>query len=283
MPEQDSGSLGNIEPQGDLGLALALADIADEITMSRFGAIDLAVTAKPDLTPVTDADQSVERVLRARLAATRPRDAMLGEEMGTTGPGTDPARQVADPRRIGRTWIVDPIDGTKSFVRRVPVWASLIALLEDGRPTVGVVSAPALGRRWWAAQGSGAWVRDAPGAEPRPLAVSDVRDLADASISYSSLTGWADRGLLDPFVRLLTTVWRSRAYGDFWSYMMVAEGAVDLAAEPELAIWDMAAVAVIVTEAGGTFTGLDGRPGIHGGAGAASNGHLHSQLIKALR
>lgn len=276
MPDTDAG------PLGDLALALALADTADAITMSRFGALDLAVDAKPDLSPVTDADQSTERALRAQLAASRPGDAMLGEEMGTTGPGLGEVQGGADPSRVGRTWIVDPIDGTKSFVRRVPVWATLIALLEDGRPTVGVVSAPALGRRWWAAEGSGAWVRESPGAAPRRIAVSDVRTLADASISYSSLTGWADRGLLDPFVRVLTTVWRSRAYGDFWSYMMVAEGAVDLAAEPELAIWDMAAVAAIVTEAGGAFTDLDGAAGIHGGAGAASNGHLHSQLISAL-
>lgn len=277
MPDQDIG------PLSDLAFALALADTADAITMSRFGALDLTVQSKPDLTPVTDADQSVERAIRARVATARPADAMLGEEMGTTGPQAHGGRQVADPRRVGRTWIVDPIDGTKSFVRRVPVWASLIALIEDGRPVVGVVSAPALGRRWWAAQGLGAWVRESPDGAPRRLAVSDVRHLPDASISYSSLTGWADRGLLDPFVRLLTTVWRSRAYGDFWSYMMVAEGAVDLAAEPELAIWDMAAVAAIVTEAGGTFSGLDGLSGIHGGSGAASNGHLHSQLIDALR
>jgi histidinol-phosphatase len=282
VPDPDTG------PLGDLALALALADTADAITMSRFGALDLAVQAKPDLTPVTDADQSVERVIRARLATARPNDAMLGEEMGVTGPGsgTEPLAAktlAADPRQVGRTWIVDPIDGTKNFVRRVPVWASLIALVEDGRPVVGVVSAPALGRRWWAATGQGAWSRESPDGAPRRLAVSTVSQIADASISYSSLTGWADRGLLDPFLRLLTTVWRSRAYGDFWSYMMVAEGAVDLAAEPELAIWDMAAVAAIVTESGGTFTGLDGRPGIHGGSGAASNGHLHSQLIGALR
>lgn len=131
--------------------------------------------------------------------------------------------------------------------------------------------------------GPGRLVEGLPDGAPRQLAVSGVHQIADASISYSSLSGWADRGLLDPFLRLLSTVWRSRAYGDFWSYMLVAEGAVDLAAEPELAIWDMAAVAAIVIEAGGAFTGLDGRPGIHGGSGAASNGHLHSQLVAALR
>ena len=272
MPDQDSG------PLADLDLALALADAADAVTLGRFGALDLAVSAKPDLTPVTDADQAAERVIRARLATARPHDAVLGEELGATGGGA-----AADPRRAGRTGVVDPIDGTKSFVRRVPVWATLIALLEDGEPSVGVVSAPALGRRWWASSGGGAWVRDAPGAEPRRISVSDVAALPDASISYSSLTGWAEHGRLDAFVSLLTTVWRSRAYGDFWSYLMVAEGAVDLAAEPELAIWDMAAVAAVVTEAGGTFTDLDGRPGIHGGAGVASNGRLHPAFLAALQ
>jgi histidinol-phosphatase len=177
--------------------------------------------------------------------------------------------------------VVDPIDGTKNFVRGVPVWATLIALLVDDDPIVGVVSAPALGRRWWAARGTGAWTT-ALGAAPRRLRVSGVRDLADASLSYASLGGWAERGLLDRFVALTQRVWRTRAYGDFWSYMLVAEGAVDLAAEPELSLWDMAAVAPIVTEAGGRFSGLDGVATVHRGSAAVSNGLLHEALLAAL-
>jgi histidinol-phosphatase len=253
----------------DLQLALDLADAADAITTARFGAADLVVEAKPDLTPVSDADRAVEQAIRARLAAIRPGDAISGEEFGAGGTG---------PRR----WVIDPIDGTKNFVRSVPVWATLIALLDGDEPVVGVVSAPALGRRWWAARGTGAW-STALGSEPRRLAVSRVAALEDASLSYASLGGWAERGLRDAFVALTERVWRSRAYGDFWSYMLVAEGAVDVAAEPELSLWDMAALAPIVTEAGGRFTGLDGTPGVHQGDAAASNGLLHDALLAALR
>jgi len=253
----------------DLQLARELADAADAITTARFGAADLAVDTKPDLTPVSDADRAVEEAIRARLAVDRPDDAISGEEFGSGGSG---------PRR----WVVDPIDGTKNFVRNVPVWATLIALLDGDDPVVGVVSAPALSRRWWAARGAGAWSTFAGGA-PRRLAVSRVAALEDASLSYASLGGWAELGLRDAFVALTERVWRSRAYGDFWSYMLLAEGAVDLAAEPELSLWDMAALAPVVTEAGGRFTGLDGVPGVHQGNAAASNGLLHDPFLAALR
>ena len=253
----------------DLQLARELADAADAITTARFGAADLAVDTKPDLTPVSDADRAVEEAIRARLAVDRPDDAISGEEFGSGGSG---------PRR----WVVDPIDGTKNFVRNVPVWATLIALLDGDDPVVGVVSAPALSRRWWAARGAGAWSTFAGGA-PRRLAVSRVAALEDASLSYASLGGWAEFGLRDAFVALTERVWRSRAYGDFWSYMLLAEGAVDLAAEPELSLWDMAALAPVVTEAGGRFTGLDGVPGVHQGNAAASNGLLHDPFLAALR
>jgi histidinol-phosphatase len=257
------------DPAGDLSddldLALRLADVADSITRARFRAHDLVVTSKPDLTPVTDADQAVERVLREQVTAARPSDAFLGEEFGSTGGG-------------GRRWVVDPIDGTKNFVRGVPVWATLIALLIDGDPVVGAVSAPALGQRWWAGRGTGAFTAGT-GETPRRIRVSGVRELADASLSYSSLTGWQAHNRLSELVALTGEVWRSRAYGDFWSYMMVAEGSVDLAAEPELSPWDMAAPAAIVTEAGGRFTGLDGVPGIQRGHAAASNGLLHEALL----
>ena len=257
------------EYAADLDLARSLADAADAITRQRFGAADLVVAAKPDLTPVSDADTAVERAIRDVIGAERPSDAVSGEEFGTEGSGT-------------RRWVIDPIDGTKNFVRGVPVWATLIALLVEDEPVVGVVSAPALMRRWWAAKGAGAWAA-VGGGTPRRLAVSRVADLSDASLSYASLSGWAWLGRRDAFVALTDRVWRTRAYGDFWSYMLVAEGAVDLAAEPQLSLWDMAALAPIVTEAGGRFTGLDGVDGPHQGNAAASNGLLHEEFLAALR
>jgi histidinol-phosphatase len=256
----------------DLRLAHVLADSADSVTLERFKALDLRVETKPDLTPVSDADKAAEDLVRSVLARARPRDAVMGEEHGTTGHG---------PRR----WVVDPIDGTKNYVRGVPVWATLIALLELGpdgeQPVVGIVSAPALGRRWWAAKGSGAYSGRSLARATR-LQVSEVSRLADASFSYSSLGGWEERGKLDAFLELTRACWRTRAYGDFWSYMMVAEGAVDIAAEPELSLWDMAAPCIVVTEAGGRFTGLDGVPGVHSGNAAASNGQLHEELLRRL-
>ncbi|MGI8692505.1 MAG: inositol monophosphatase family protein, partial [Geodermatophilaceae bacterium] len=238
--------------EDDLRLAHVMADRADSLTMSRFAATDLVVTAKADLTPVTDADNATEELLRSTLSQARARDAILGEEMGATGHG---------PRR----WVLDPIDGTKNFVRRVPVWATLIGLMDGSEPVVGLVSAPALGRRWWAAKGTGAWTGKSLSAASR-CRVSDVDDLADASLSYSSLAGWEEQRRLDGFLDLTRKVSRTRAYGDFWSYMLVAEGAVDIACEPEVSLWDLAALAVIVTEAGGAFTDLTGRPGPDGGS-----------------
>ncbi|MGV1088507.1 MAG: histidinol-phosphatase [Mycobacterium sp.] len=255
--------------QADLELALDLAARADVITLARFGALDLHVEHKPDLTPVSDADLAVESALRDVLATERPGDAIFGEEHG------------GEPLPHGRQWVIDPIDGTKNFVRGVPVWASLIALLEDGVPTVGVVSAPALGRRWWAAQGLGAHTSFG-GAPARRLSVSGVADLGEASLSFSSLSGWADLGLRDNFVALTDAVWRVRAYGDFFSYCLLAEGAVDIAAEPEVKLWDLAPLDVLVREAGGSFTNLAGVPGPHGGSAVASNGHLQSAALAYL-
>ena len=250
----------------DLTLALAIADACDEVTMARYGAADLIVESKPDLTPVSDADRDTERLIRRWLGEHRPEDAVSGEEFATTGTGH-------------WRWVLDPIDGTKNFVRGVPVWATLIALMHDDDAVLGVVSAPALARRWWAHRGGGAWARalDAP---PWRLRVSGVVDLGDASLSFASLGGWAERGLGAGLMELGAAVWRSRGYGDFWSYMLVAEGAVDIAAEPELSLWDVAAVGPIVTEAGGRFTGLDGRDGVVHGNAAASNGLLHSELLR---
>ncbi|WP_432548477.1 histidinol-phosphatase [Kineococcus sp. SYSU DK004] len=252
----------------DLRLAHVVADQVDGVTTARFRAQDLAVDTKPDLTPVTDADRTAEEVVRAQLGRTRPRDAVLGEEFGLVGHGQ-------------RQWVVDPIDGTKNFVRGVPVWATLIALLDDGEPVVGLVSAPALQRRWWAAKGSGAWTGRSLSSATR-IRVSSVADLADASFSYSSLTGWEEAGRLEDFLTLSRRVWRTRAYGDFWSYTLLAEGAVDVAAEPELALHDMAALVPIVTEAGGRFTSRAGVDGPHGGDAVATNGLLHEAVLRHL-
>ncbi|MDO5712561.1 MAG: histidinol-phosphatase [Micrococcales bacterium] len=253
----------------DLDLALRLANRADSITGKRFRSEDLKVTAKPDMSPVSDADIAVERIIRDILDIERADDAVLGEEFG------------GEPLLRGRQWVIDPIDGTKNFVRGVPVWATLIALLEDGVPVVGVVSAPGLSRRWWAASGMGSF-GSFEGGLARPLSVSKVAALADASLSFSSLTGWRDRGIRDQFIALTDNVWRVRGFGDFLSYCMVAEGVVDIAAEPEVSLWDLAALDVLVREAGGRFTNIEGENGPHGGSAVATNGPLHDAALKAL-
>ena len=254
----------------DLRLALSLADAADALTLDRFGALDLRVDSKPDLTPVSDADLACERLLRDRLAQERPDDAVLGEEFG------------GDQLLSGRQWVIDPIDGTKNFVRGVPVWATLIALLVDGVPVVGVVSAPALSRRWWASAGAGAFAAVDAGPA-RPISVSRVGDLESSSLAFSSLSGWRERGIRDRFVDLTDRVWRVRGYGDFFNYCLVAEGAVDIAAEPEVSLWDLAPLDVLVREAGGRFTDLEGLPGPAGGSAVATNGLLHDEVLTGLR
>jgi histidinol-phosphatase len=253
----------------DMRLAHVLADQAESISVERFRAQDLRVDTKPDLTPVTDADRAVEEQLRITLSRARTRDAVLGEEFGTTGHGS-------------RQWVLDPIDGTKNFVRGVPVWATLIALVDGGEPVVGMVSAPALNRRWWAAKDVGAWTGRRLESATR-CRVSEVGALADASLSYSSLSGWEEQGTLDGFLDLTRSVWRTRAYGDFWSYALLAEGAVDIACEPEVSLWDLAALDVIVREAGGRFTDLTGAPGPGGGSALATNGKLHDSALEKLR
>lgn len=261
---------GTAAPQlaADLDLALRLADSADAITLDRFESADLQVESKPDLTPVSDADTHTERILRSILEQHRPTDAILGEEFG------------GNATFEGRQWVIDPIDGTKNFVRGVPVWATLIALLINGTPVVGVVSAPALRRRWWASAGAGAYRRF--GGATTKLSVSQVGSLSDASLSFSSLEGWRDRGLREKFIELTDSMWRLRGFGDFFSYCLVAEGAVDAAAEPEVSLWDLAPLALLVEEAGGTFTGLNGKPGPHQGDALASNGLLHPELLRRL-
>lgn len=252
----------------DLRLAHVIADSVDALTMQHFSAMDFEVDTKPDLTPVTVADRAAEELIRSQLSRARGRDAILGEEFGESGSG---------PRR----WIIDPIDGTKNFIRGVPVWATLISLVDHGEPVVGLVSAPALGRRWWSAKGAGSYTGKSLTAA-RQLHVSKVASIADASFSYSSLGGWNELGRLPQFLEFAEAVWRTRAYGDFWSYCMVAEGVVDIAAEPELALYDMAALVPIVQEAGGVFTSLRNDPGCTGPNALASNGLLHDAALKAL-
>lgn len=252
----------------DLRFAHVLADGADAQTMQRYRARDLQVGTKDDATLVTDADEATEEAIRRTLQRSRPRDAIVGEEMGASGWGA-------------RRWVIDPIDATHNYVRGVPVWATLIGLMEGQQVVAGVVSAPALGRRWWAARGTGTWTGKSLTSATR-CQVSPVEQLADASLSYSDLHGWEKQGLLDQFLDLMRSCWRTRAYGDFWSYMLLADGAVDLVAEPELELHDMAALVVIVEEAGGRFTNLAGSPGPLGGNAVATNGLLHDEVLARL-
>ena len=276
----------------DLALAHALADLADAITLDRYQSQDLVITTKPDNTPVTDADRAVETAIREALGTHRSGDGLVGEEFGS------------DKGSSGRYWVIDPIDGTKNFMRGVPTWATLIALVQvdasgNEEVVVGIASAPALARRWAAAKGHGATVRFNAGTDDftdtdtdkdfeslslavneKKISVSKVASLSDASISYSDFVGWGDR--LEPFQKMLAGAWRTRGIGDFWSHMLVAEGAVDVAIEPSLALWDMAALDIIVREAGGSFTNTAGHNGPFGGSGVSTNGVLHNAVINGL-
>lgn len=251
----------------DLDLALELADAADRLSMSRYRASDLRIDTKPDSTPVTEADRAVEQALRETLATHRPDDAVIGEEFGSAGSSN-------------RTWILDPIDGTKNYLRGVPVWATLIALRDTDGIAVGVVSSPAMGRRWWASRGGGAFTLDPGSQVPRRLHVSAVASLADASFSYSDSAGWSERGAR--LEGLIDATWRQRAYGDFWSHVLVAEGAVDVAAEPSLELYDLAALVPVITEAGGTATGYDGGSPLSAGCLLTTNGLLLEQAMLAM-
>jgi len=257
----------------DLALAQRLADAADAMSMAKYRSSELVIETKPDLTPVTDADKGIEFMIRDVLSQERPLDLVIGEEFG----GKDEALAPTNEKYY---WVVDPIDGTKNFVRGVPTWGTLIALVNPAHEVVvGVVSAPAIYRRWFAHKGGGAFVSE-NGADPRRIHVSGVAKLDDASISYSDLVGWGDRR--QKFIDLQERIWRTRGLGDFWSHMLVAEGAVEIAVEPVLALWDMAANAIIVEEAGGIFGDLDGGRGAHGPNGVSTNGKLHQAFLDAV-
>lgn len=255
-------SSATLSSDDELALALELADTADAITMQRFQAADLRVDTKPDGSPVSDADRAVEHAIRERLASARPGHAVLGEEQGATGSAT--AR-----------WVLDPIDGTRNFVRGVPVWATLLSLQHDGAEVCAVVSAPALGRRWWAARGAGAH------SDRGRLAVSGVSALSEAAISFTDVRDFANRGLADGFARLCKTVRTTRGFGDFWSHALVAEGAVDCGIEPRVSEWDISALRLIVREAGGMMTDLGGVDRLDGGNVVTSNGHIHAAVLAA--
>lgn len=253
----------------DLALALRLADTADALTLPRYRAADLRVTRKPDRTPVTDADIAAEAALRAALSAERPTDAVLGEEEGGTITGA------------ARGWVLDPIDGTKNFSRGMPAWATLIGLTVEGAAVVGVASAPALGRRWWAARGHGAWTSEG-GQAPRRIAVSGVAELADAYLSTTDVQTFGRAAGRERWLALVDAVWETRAFGDFWQHCLVAEGALDVAVDAAANPWDLAALVPIVAEAGGRLTDLGGHGSYAGGDGISSNGTLHDAALAIL-
>jgi histidinol-phosphatase len=253
----------------DLALALRLADAADAISLARFRSGSLEISTKPDATHVTDADLAVERALRTILADERPADGILGEEYGTAG-------------STERQWILDPIDGTANFLRGVPNWATLISLAVDGTPVVGVASAPAFGKRWWAAEGSGAWLAE-NSTPPRSLQVSGVKKLEDASLSFQSIAQWDDAGYLDELIGLTRAVWRDRAYGDMWSYGLLAEGLIDIVGEFDVKEYDIAPFVILIREAGGRFSAIDGSDSIAARSSLATNGLLHDAVLAAVR
>jgi len=253
----------------DIELLQVLANAADDISLARFRALDLVVEAKPDRTPVTDADRAVEGKLRELLKLYRPTDEVIGEEMDKTGDSN-------------RSWIIDPIDGTANYLRGVPIWGTLIALRVDGEITTSIISAPALGRRWWAGKGRGAFTKDIDGSV-RKITVSKIAKLEDSTLSFNSLEQWRNQGLLEQLLNLSTQVSRTRAYGDFLSYMFVAEGAIEIASEHDLKIHDIAALVPILTEAGGRITDLQGELTEDSSSVIATNSLLHEVVQDALK
>ncbi|WP_019179889.1 inositol monophosphatase family protein [Microbacterium yannicii] len=266
QPTFDAPFPGDLE--ADLALALRLADAADAASMQRFDAADLEIRTKADATHVTEADLATEQAIRSLLEAERPGDSIFGEEFGVTG-------------QSSRQWIIDPIDGTANYLKGIPMWTTLIALAIDGVPRVGVASQPAIGRRWWAATGHGAWTASASG-DPVRLAVSTIDRLEDSSVSFQSIGQWRDAGRLDALERLTAAVWRDRGYGDAWPYMLLAEGRLEFVAEFGVKEYDIAALVPIVTEAGGRFTSFDGRDSLSELSSLATNRVLHDAFLDLL-
>ncbi len=274
-------SLASAKYQSDLELIRKIGRAADAVSMARFLSLDLVIETKPDATPVTDADKATEKCIREILEAERPEDGILGEEFG------------ADISGKKRYWVIDPIDGTKSFLRGLPVWSTLIALVEvsgesgNEKPevVVGLVSSPALARTWFATKGGGAFTTfdsdtNPHKGAPRKISVSKVSEIKDAHLGYSDFVGFGER--LAGFQGIFNEAWRTRAVGDFWSHMLVAEGVMDIAIEPSLALWDMAPLDIILREAGGTFSDLAGVYGPFGKSGMATNVLLKDAVLKRL-
>jgi histidinol-phosphatase len=243
----------------DLRLALSLADEADAITTRHFRA-SFSIRTKADRTPVTEVDEAVERMIRERLAREHADDAIVGEEFGVQG-------------HASRRWIIDPIDATNNFIRGIPIYATLIALENE----VGVVSAPALGRRWWASRGEGAFCNSAA------IHVSSIDAIERAHLGFDDTVLFEKYNLGEQFLALARRCVRSRGFGDFWTHMLVAEGAIDVAIEPEVSVWDLAALQVVVEEAGGRFTNLNGEARADGGSAVSTNGRIHDAVIEAMR
>jgi histidinol-phosphatase len=261
VPKRPLGLWPNVSSMAlDLELALLAADIADRVTLSAFRRPDLMINTKEDQTPVTEADRGAEIAVRRLLARERPADAVFGEEMGSKGAGS-------------RRWYVDPIDGTANYVRGIPVWATLLGLEVDGLMQLGVVSAPALGRRWWARRGEGAFAGP-PGDQGERLAVSRIAPLAESQVSLGGLT--------DDLARVAARAKRDRGFGDFWSHVLVAEGACEVGLDPVVSIWDIAPLQVIVEEAGGKFTDFAGQARLDTGNAVSSNGLVHDEVIAVL-
>ena len=254
----------------DLDLARRIAKSADAVTMARFLAQDLVIETKPDASPVTDADKATEKCIREIIESERATDGIVGEEFGSDISGKD------------RYWVIDPIDGTKSFLRGLPVWSTLIALVESGEVVVGVVSSPALARTWFATKGGGAYTTfvNSNNGVPRKISVSKVNEIKHAHVGYSDFVGFGSR--LNGFQSIVNEAWRTRAVGDFWSHMLVAEGVMDVAIEPTLALWDMAPLDIVLREAGGTFSDLEGNAGPFGKSGLSTNGLLKDSVLKRL-
>jgi histidinol-phosphatase len=251
--------------EAELAFALELADLADAVSLGYFRRASLLIETKADHSPVSEADREIEQLLRQKISDTRPGHAIVGEEYGKSA-GTG-----------GLRWILDPIDGTRKFVRGLPGFATLIGLENDGEMVVGVASAPALGRRWWAARRLGAF------ADGQSIHVSSVSTIAEAHVSHGALEGWARAGRLPQLADLATQSWGTSGYGDFWIHMLVAEGAAEAALETEGAIWDFAPLQVIVEEAGGRFSDLNGVATPAGGNAISSNGLVHDAVLTLLR
>jgi histidinol-phosphatase len=255
-----------VVPEGLQAFMVDLADLADSISMRHYDAQDFVVETKPDHSEVTVADRGVEEALSAAIAARFPSHQVLGEEFGVRG------GDVAS----GYRWILDPIDGTSNYTRHVPVWATLIALEHQGVMIGAMVSCPAMSRRWWAVRGGGAF------CDGRPIRVSAVSDVANAFVSFSD-GHWADVAMRERLGALVASCARQRCFGDFWQHVLVAEGAIDIAIEPIVNLWDLAAIQLIIEEAGGVFTDIGGAARADGGSAVSSNGRLHAVVLGALQ